>query len=67
MTRQKAVVTIEEGDEGEISVVTEFTPRITREDVIEGRACMAHQVGLACVQFIHELTGNSKVTSIREE
>ncbi len=66
MTRQKAVITIEQGDEGEICVVTEFTPTITRDDVIEGRACMAHQVGLACAQFIHELTGNSKVTSVRE-
>jgi hypothetical protein len=63
--RNKAVISIEQGDtEWDVSVVCDFLPTITKEQILNNEVCLAHALALAAGNFIKEFAESSKATSI---
>ena len=63
--RNKATITIEQGDtEWDVSVVCDFTPTITKDQVLNSEVCLAHALALAAGNFIKDFAESSKATSI---
>ena len=63
--RNKATITIEQGDSpDDVSVVCDFLPTITKEQILNNEVCLAHALALAAGNFIREFAESSKATSI---
>jgi hypothetical protein len=63
--RNKATITIEQGDSpDDVSVVCDFLPTITKEQILNNEVCLAQALALAAANFIKEFAESSKATSI---